>query len=1201
MDNVCPHCGSENIYFSHKKQKWICEDCEKSYIIEKTFVSQKVFLSYGHDKNAALVNRIEKDLETKGHLPWIDCFNIKSGEDWRNSITKGIKDSHDFLAFISCNSIRVPGVCLDEISIALGTRNCHIQTILLERGTSVPSSINSIQWLDMSDWEYYYEQGGNVWENWYQNKYKQLISIIEDEKNTTISGEITKLDSILTASSPEIKLKLLMKEEYFGRKWLINQVNEWYREKKNSRIFWICGLPGTGKSAFSAFLSNFFFNCVVVYFCEWDKKESQNSSQIIKSIAFQLACSLQDYRTYLMDVIEKRNLDLMSDADLFDYLLIYPLNSLIDGGREQKVIIIDALDEANDFSCNSFVKLFAYKLEEFPSWLRFIVTSRPDTTVLNSLYRYEPHLLSLDSKENQDDISNFITHHIDDSDLAARIFRKCGGCFLYAKEIIREIENNEVKPEEIDSLSHGIAGMYYHYFVRIFPENNEYRLNFRPYLRILIGAKTPLEIDVVCSILKWSKEEFLDYASRLSSFFLIITVKGKKVIKPYHKMIVDWIKSPAAGEFEVDEAAGSELLALHAMKLLCTEEGKIPQYFVRHSLAHIIESGIWAKLLQQDKTQILVRLIELSVRNGYRDCELAYINNLECVIALSEKSLYISLKLSYYSRTQGSMLVSCANDLLNSLQNESDPIKKYHYTEDVAVAYFYAGLNKDGMRLLEEERKCHDDAFWKDNSIRATYNHTIGLFAHNLDLNKKVIEAASQASEDYKTLNKLYCQMVSRVNLFDGLMGVGDLDEATIIARQLFIDNQDNYFIHIDDILNICYANLLYTQGKIMEALDYYEKGLLLAGNIQDWDYLYGSIWRELAIAEFGDRSCLEKLLHWKEVSELAHYDFLVSLAGCFYLLAIYKLGDDIETYANEIIFDQLIMIGIPGHCALIQMVYLLKGFDANNVEQKLLDTVSLILQCQGIKGAPEIIYEFWTKYESSLQKTYNVNELQEWMIQYIKPIIDFRINWKSALISDLPAQPYLNKCSCVGCEGKCCYDGVYVSSKEEQVISGFVQKYPEYFTDLSNEYIVDGNWPGLEAERKTAVKKHMYTVADYPEHFKQTRCVFAYDSGECALQRVATDRQMHPWKIKPKACWAFPIHDLIKGRIIPPPLIGEKDPDYIDCIYPGYSTFLPCAKAQVEGYEWKKLLIKEIEYYRFTEKSKEYHREQVKLNDQDL
>ena len=79
----------------------------------------KIFFSYPHDMNAPLIERIKSDFEARGHEVWFDADQIKFGDDWRNSITRGIRDSQQVVAFLSKHAVRDLGVCLNEIAIAL--------------------------------------------------------------------------------------------------------------------------------------------------------------------------------------------------------------------------------------------------------------------------------------------------------------------------------------------------------------------------------------------------------------------------------------------------------------------------------------------------------------------------------------------------------------------------------------------------------------------------------------------------------------------------------------------------------------------------------------------------------------------------------------------------------------------------------------------------------------------------------------------------------------------------------------------------------------------------------------------------------------------------------------------------------------------------------------------------------------------------
>ena len=118
----CPKCASANVVLSKKRGAYVCEDC--GYVLPEAPVAPlRIFLSYGHDANEELVVRIKTDLEKHGHDVWFDKNEIKFGDEWRREITDGILQSNRVLFFLSKYSTRDPGVCLDEIAIAIGVKS----------------------------------------------------------------------------------------------------------------------------------------------------------------------------------------------------------------------------------------------------------------------------------------------------------------------------------------------------------------------------------------------------------------------------------------------------------------------------------------------------------------------------------------------------------------------------------------------------------------------------------------------------------------------------------------------------------------------------------------------------------------------------------------------------------------------------------------------------------------------------------------------------------------------------------------------------------------------------------------------------------------------------------------------------------------------------------------------------------------------
>jgi hypothetical protein len=107
-----------------------------------------------------------------------------------------------------------------------------------------------------------------------------------------------------------------------------------------------------------------------------------------------------------------------------------------------------------------------------------------------------------------------------------------------------------------------------------------------------------------------------------------------------------------------------------------------------------------------------------------------------------------------------------------------------------------------------------------------------------------------------------------------------------------------------------------------------------------------------------------------------------------------------------------------------------------------------------------------------------------------------------------------LRGCDYRACEARCCYDGVYLKDGEPERIQAVVASDPGFFAHLPEHYIVHGDWPGVSGP-KTAVRPHSFHSPDFPEHFNQTRCVFAFEDGACSLQAFAGQTRRGPLEVQ--------------------------------------------------------------------------------------
>jgi len=77
-----------------------------------------IFISYART-DVEIVRGMYESLVSKNHLPWMDIYSIKGGENWLRAISKAIDECEIFLAVLSNNSVSRRGVIQKELKKAL--------------------------------------------------------------------------------------------------------------------------------------------------------------------------------------------------------------------------------------------------------------------------------------------------------------------------------------------------------------------------------------------------------------------------------------------------------------------------------------------------------------------------------------------------------------------------------------------------------------------------------------------------------------------------------------------------------------------------------------------------------------------------------------------------------------------------------------------------------------------------------------------------------------------------------------------------------------------------------------------------------------------------------------------------------------------------------------------------------------------------
>ena len=129
--------------------------------------------------------------------------------------------------------MRDPGVCLDELGIALHEKGGMIATVLLEAEVmaSPPVSVSHIQWLDMHDWAERKTNDPVAFEAWFRGKLNELLALLSHPATQRFAGEVAELERRLQPFSQATEIGALV-EHFVGRDWLRAKLENWHRNKK---------------------------------------------------------------------------------------------------------------------------------------------------------------------------------------------------------------------------------------------------------------------------------------------------------------------------------------------------------------------------------------------------------------------------------------------------------------------------------------------------------------------------------------------------------------------------------------------------------------------------------------------------------------------------------------------------------------------------------------------------------------------------------------------------------------------------------------------------------------------------------------------------------------------------------------------------------------------------------------------------------
>ncbi len=663
----CPKCGSEDVCSRPNRSDWLCLSCQHVWVsIPDVFQdgppgNLRIFLSYGHDVYTPQALRIKHDLEARGHEVWYDAERLHEGRDWEQYIEQGLSSCDKVVLLMTPYSVRrrVPGdnstsdgYCLNEIAKALERNKLIIPVLLAFLDQGPPVSICRIQYLDLRDIVPIDEH-----EQSYSPRFERLIRAVEHNELNFEGGQ-ARLQRLLRPIDFDLQIGRHL-SKFRGRQWLIDELNAWLKDAGESRVFWLVGPPGVGKSAFAASLRHR-GDVGAFHFCVHGNDDKGDPRRAVLSLAYQLSQRLPEYEQRL------QRLGLEDDVarnatTLFEKLIVEPLTKEFSAPKHDLLIVIDGIDEATRDGRNEIAEFVAMHWPQTPHWLKLVLTSRAEEVIKTPLKRLalQPRIINADSAANRNDIREYLSMEIFASgpqmsaDTIDELTERTEGIFLFAQVLVQEFREGHLSLTDLSAVPAGLGDYYRRFFNRQFPDRGLYESEIWPLLCVVAAQREPLSLGMLAAATGLS---VFHVRRRLGSLGALLVTRGSggeaDTVAPFHKSLLEWLGDVdpelgtyKAGPFAISLEDGNRMLARQCNREYGDAGPNAMPYVLRHLLAHSCAAREWKTVesLLQDNDFCRLRIVESGLAVAAREWAEAATAVMTMVVRSTETRIKLAL------------------------------------------------------------------------------------------------------------------------------------------------------------------------------------------------------------------------------------------------------------------------------------------------------------------------------------------------------------------------------------------------------------------------------------------------------------------------------------------------------------------------------------------------------------------------------
>jgi hypothetical protein len=376
------------------------------------------------------------------------------------------------------------------------------------------------------------------------------------------------------------------------RQNVINDVIDWFSrpiEDGGSRMFWLSGVAGCGKSAIARSICDIFAaqsRCVWFFFKESNQAQV-GPDRLFATLSRQLSGLDDGWKACLVKILkgsmmirESRMVPIQ-----FQELFAGPAYQL--DGVGPMLIVIDALDESGSREGREKLIETLKRLPNLPPHFRFFITSRPETDIEHAFgsqsWVHRQRLHAVDASSTEKDIKRYVSQRLNEvpglklsqvQGWTEEIVSRSGQLFQWAATACKYIKgdgtvgwNPEERMEDIStSIYPGLDGLY----LKILTQQCNFENDARAYRRFqsimgrILLIREPLSMDELGGL--WYDEEDRNQVRKILSPLgsLLSGVSSQNdggPVQPLHISFMDFIRSKErSGNFYIEVEEASERL-----------------------------------------------------------------------------------------------------------------------------------------------------------------------------------------------------------------------------------------------------------------------------------------------------------------------------------------------------------------------------------------------------------------------------------------------------------------------------------------------------------------------------------------------------------------------------------------------------------------------------------------------------------------